>query len=429
MYDWSRAAPERDAPAPTPASEVPLEDQDSIRARVRDLVARHDPAGMTTREFLGHRFDAGIAWVHAPVGRGGLAASRALQPVVDDELEAAGVPRLNAARNPIGLGMAAPTVLAHGTDGQRDRLLRPLWTGEEVWCQLFSEPGAGSDLAGLATRAVRDEGGTSRASEAESGGAWVVNGQKVWTSLAHHARWAMLLARTDPDVPKHQGMTYFVVDMHAPGVEVRPLRQATGQAEFNEVFLTDVRVPDTMRVGDIGQGWTVATTTLMNERVAIGAAAAPREGGPVGDLMRLWRDRPDLRTPGLHHRLLRLWVRAEAARIGNERNRQASAAGKPGPEGSAAKLAYAAIAQDTTRLHLELTGPDALTYDDWTFRRSEMTGSGQVRCPGFHYLRTRANSIEGGSNEVLRGVIADRVLDLPREPRTDTKIPWKDVPR
>lgn len=394
-----------------------MEDHDSIRTRVRELVIRHDPAGMSQQEFLGHRYDAGLAWVHAPVGLGGLAASRALQQAVDDELEAAGVARLNAARNPIGLGMGAPTVLAHGTDAQRGRLLRPLWTGEEVWCQLFSEPGAGSDLAGLATRAVRD------------GDSWVVNGQKVWTSLAHHSRWAMLLARTDPDLPKHQGMTYFVVDMHAPGVEVRPLRQATGQAEFNEVFLTGVRVPDTMRVGELGQGWAVATTTLMNERVAIGAAAAPREGGPVGDLMRLWRERPDLRTPGLHHRLLRLWVRAEAARIGNERTRQASAAGKPGPEGSAAKLAYAAIAQETTRLHLELTGPDALTYDDWTFRRSEMTGSGQVRCTGFHYLRTRANSIEGGTNEVLRGVIADRVLDLPREPRTDTKLPWKDVPR
>ncbi|WP_436775956.1 acyl-CoA dehydrogenase family protein [Yinghuangia sp. YIM S09857] len=394
-----------------------MEDHDSIRSRVRALVARHDPAGLPQQEFLGYRFDAGLAWVHAPVGLGGLGASRALQRDVDDELEAAGVPRLNAARNPIGLGMGAPTVLAHGTGAQRERLLRPLWTGEEVWCQLFSEPGAGSDLAGLATRAVRD------------GDHWVVDGQKVWTSLAHHARWAMLLARTDPELPKHQGMTYFILDMHAPGVEVRPLRQATGQAEFNEVFLSDVRIPDSMRVGELGQGWTVATTTLMNERVAIGAAAAPREGGPVGDLMRLWRERPDLRTPGLHHRLLRLWVRAEAARIGNERTRQASAAGKPGPEGSAAKLAYAAIAQETTRLHLELTGPDALTYDDWTFRRSEMTGSGRVRCPGFHYLRTRANSIEGGTNEVLRGVIADRVLDLPREPRTDTKLPWKDVPR
>ncbi|GAA4981547.1 acyl-CoA dehydrogenase [Yinghuangia aomiensis] len=417
MYDWSGTAPEREAPAPGDATEGSLEDHDSIRARVRDLVARHDPGAMPQREFLGHRFDAGLAWVHAPEGLGGLGASRALQPVVEEELEAAGVPRLNGARNPIGLGMGAPTVLAHGTDEHRARFLRPLWTGEDVWCQLFSEPGAGSDLAGLATRAVRD------------GDDWVVNGQKVWTSLAHHARWAMLLTRTDPDALKHQGMTYFILDMRAPGVEVRPLRQATGQAEFNEVFLNDVRIPDTMRVAEPGQGWTVATTTLMNERVAIGAAAAPREGGPLGELMTLWRERPDLRTPGLHHRLVRLWARAEASRIGNERSRQASAAGKPGPEGSAAKLAYAALAQDTSRLHLELTGADALTYDDYTFRRSNMTGSGEVRCTGFHYLRTRANSIEGGTNEVLRGIIADRVLDLPREPRTDTRIPWKDIPR
>ena len=163
--------------------------------------------------------------------------------------------------------MGAPTVLTHGTEAQQERYLRPLFTCEEIWCQLFSEPGAGSDVAGLATRAVRD------------GDEWVVNGQKVWTTLAHTARWGMLVARTDPDVPKHQGMTYFIVDMHAPGVEVRPLRQITGDAEFNEVFFTDVRIPDEQRLDAVGAGWRVATTTLMNERVAIGGGvpAAPRD--------------------------------------------------------------------------------------------------------------------------------------------------------
>jgi alkylation response protein AidB-like acyl-CoA dehydrogenase len=393
-------------------------DEDDVRERVRELTRRHDPSTTDPVEFLGHRFDAGLAWVHFPVGCGGLGASRALQQVVEDELEAAGARPADPYRNPIGLGMGAPTVVAHGTDAHRARLLRPLWTGEEVWCQLFSEPGAGSDLAGLATRAVRD------------GDDWVVDGQKVWTSLAHHARWAMLLARTDPDVPKHAGLTYFFLDMTTPGVEVRPLRQATGQAEFNEVFLTGVRIPDTMRAGEVGQGWAVSNTTLMNERVAIGGGPAPREGGPIGSVARLWRENPGARTPGLHERVLRAWVDAEVARLANERIRQSLAAGLPGPEGSAAKIAFARINQDVTRLWLELTGEDGLTYDEWTMRRTELgatTGGG--RAPGYYYLRAKGNSIEGGTSEVLRGVIADRVLGLPREPRTDTKLPWKEIPR
>ncbi len=172
-------------------------------------------------------------------------------------------------RNPIGYGMGAPTLVAHGSDAQRARYLRPLFTGEEIWCQLFSEPGAGSDVASLATTAVRD------------GDEWIVNGQKVWTTLAHLSRWGMLIARTDPDAPKHKGMTYFVIDMQAPGVEVRPLRQMTGEAEFNEVFMTDVRIPDAERLGDVGEGWRVSLTTLMNERVSIGGAIPPREGGMI----------------------------------------------------------------------------------------------------------------------------------------------------
>jgi len=229
-----------------------------LRARVRAFCQPRDPASAGRAAFLSARFDAGLAAVHYPVGHGGRGLPRALQRVADEEFARAGAPRLDERRNVIGLGMAAPTIIAFGTEEQKARWLKPLWLADEIWCQLFSEPGAGSDLAGLATKAVRD------------GDEWVVNGQKVWTSLAHHAKWGLLLARTDPDVPKHPGLSYFIVDMHAPGVEVRPLRQATGEAEFNEVFLTDVRVPDADRLGDVGAGWKVANATLMNERVSIG---------------------------------------------------------------------------------------------------------------------------------------------------------------
>ncbi|PPK70970.1 acyl-CoA dehydrogenase family protein [Actinokineospora auranticolor] len=380
--------------------------------RVAALVAAHDPATTDRAAFLRARFDAGLAWVHFPEGLGGLAAPREAQREVDAALSAAGAPDNDPRRIGIGLGMAAPTILAHGTADQRRRFLRPLWTGEEVWCQLFSEPGAGSDLAALATRARRD------------GDDWVVTGQKVWTSSAHNARWAILLGRTDPDVPKHAGLTYFVCDMTAPGVDVRPLRQITGEAEFNEVFLSEVRVPDTDRLGDVGDGWRVARTTLMNERVAIGGRPVPREGGMVGVVARTWRDNPDRRTPDLHDRLVALWVRAEALRLAGIRLRT----GSPGPEGSAMKLAFAGIAQALSGLEVELLAEDGLRYDDWTERRPahvDYLGRGA----GYRYLRAKGNSIEGGTSEILRTIIAERVLGLPAEPRADKDLPWKDLPR
>ncbi|MEU7244015.1 acyl-CoA dehydrogenase family protein [Streptomyces sparsogenes] len=389
---------------------------DQLRHRVRRLLAEHPVATTDRLDFLRARFDAGLAWVHYPPGLGGLGAPRALQAVVDAELEAAGAPDNDPRRIGIGLGMAAPTILGFGTDEQRTRLLRPLWTGEEVWCQLFSEPGAGSDLAALATRAVRD------------GDTWVVDGQKVWTSSAHLARWAILIARTDPDLPKHRGVTYFVCDMTDPGVEVRPLRQITGEAEFNEVFLTGVRIPDSRRLGEVGEGWKVARTTLMNERVAIGGGRVPREGGMIGKLAGAWRERPELRTHDLHQRLLDLWVEAEAARLAGERLRQQLAIGQPGPEGSAMKLAFARLNQEISGLEVELLGEEGLLYDDWTQRRPELvdfTG----REAGYRYLRAKGNSIEGGTSEVLLNIIAERVLGLPPEPRSDKDVPWKDLPR
>jgi alkylation response protein AidB-like acyl-CoA dehydrogenase len=394
-----------------------LTSTEELRERVRAFLADHDPRETPKQDFLNARFDAGLAWVHYPEGLGGLGLSRSLQQVVDAEFAAAGSPGNDAEHNAIGLGMAAPTILAYGTDEQQKRWMRELWTGREIWCQLFSEPGAGSDLAALATRAVRD------------GDSWVVSGQKVWTSLAQLARRALLVTRTDPDVPKHQGLTYFAVDMTAPGVEVRPLRQITGEAEFNEVFLTEVRIPDTDRLGPVGEGWKVANATLMSERVNIGASrAAPREAGMIGPAAATWRSRPELRTPGLHDRLLRLWTDAEVARLAGERLRQQLAAGQPGPEGSAAKLVFARLNQDISGFEVELAAADGLRYDDWTMRRPEHSNF-FGRGPGYRYLRARGNSIEGGTSEILRNIIAERVLGLPAEPRVDKDVPWKDLPR
>ncbi len=385
------------------------------RRLVRAFLAAHDPAG-DRLEFLRARFDAGLAWVHFPAGLGGLDAPRALQGAVDAEFAAAGAPDNEPRRIGIGLGMAAPTILRYGTEEQKKRFLRPLWTGEEVWCQLFSEPGAGSDLASLGTRAVRD------------GDSWVVDGQKVWTSSAHNARWAILIARTDPGVPKHRGITYFVCDMTDPGVEVRPLRQITGEAEFNEVFLTGVRIPDAHRLGGIGDGWRVAQATLMSERVAIGGGAAEREGGMIGRAAATWRERPQVRTPELHDRLMRSWVAAEVARLTAERVRQQLAVGAPGPEGSGLKLAFARLNQEISGLELEMLGEDGLRYQDWTMTRPSVVDF-YGRDAGYRYLRAKGNSIEGGTSEILRNIIAERVLGLPAEPRTDKDVAWKDLPR
>jgi len=396
----------------------------SLQQRIKALLEERDPASTPRLDFLRAQFDAGLAWVHFPVGLGGLDAPREQQRIVDEALASAGAPDNDPHRIGIGLGMAAPTILAHGTDEQRRRFLRPLWTGEEVWCQLFSEPGAGSDLAGLATKAVRESPGAE-------GCDWIVTGQKVWTSMAHEARWAILIARTDPAVPKHKGLTYFVCDMTDPGVEVRPLRQITGEAEFNEVFLTGVRIPDSLRLGPVGAGWAVAQTTLMNERVAIGGGAQPREGGVIGVVAKAWRDRPELRTAAAHDTLLDLWVQAEAARLTATRLRQQLAEGQPGPEGSAAKLAFARLNQEISGFEVDLLGEEGLRYDDWTSERWTTDRPTTVdfagRSAGYRYLRAKGNSIEGGTSEILRNIIAERVLGLPPEIRVDKDVAWKDL--
>jgi alkylation response protein AidB-like acyl-CoA dehydrogenase len=386
-----------------------------LRGRVQALLDEHDPASSDPREFLAARFDAGLAWVHFPRGSGGLDLPRSFQSQVETDLTAAGAPLGGGEHNGIGMGMAAPTIAAFGSPEQQRKFLRPLFTGEHVYCQLFSEPGAGSDLAGVSTRAVRD------------GDDWIVNGQKVWTSGAQNAQMAILVARTDPTVPKHQGLTYFVCDMTDGGVEVRPLRQITGEAEFNEVFLTDVRVPDANRLGPEGGGWKVATTTLNNERVAIGSMAGRvRETGMIGKVAQAWRAEPRLRNPAMHDELMRLWVEAEVARLTGLRLRQRLTAGQPGPEGAGMKVTFALLAQAISGFEIELHPESGLRYDDWTMRQPEgvdFTG----REPGYRYLRARGNSIEGGTSEILRNTIAERILGLPPEHRVDKDVAFKDL--
>jgi alkylation response protein AidB-like acyl-CoA dehydrogenase len=393
-----------------------------IRELTRRLVADVAPGDVDQFTFRGEQFDRGLALVQFPEGLGGLGLeSRRLQTVVDEELRAAGVPYHDLSVNPIGIGMGAPVVLTYASDEQKKRLLRPMYTGEEIWCQLFSEPGAGSDVAGLSTRAVRD------------GDEWIVNGQKVWTTLAHVSRWGMLVARTDPEQPKHKGMTYFLLDMEAEGVEVRPLHQITGEAEFNEVFFDDVRIPHDRVFGEVGNGWSAAVTTLMNERVALGGGV-PRKGtGPIGDLVRLWNERKDsldaATMPVARDRVTELWCRAEALRLTNWRARDGSKSGNPGPEGSVGKLMSAEMNQHIYETCMDLLGPEALVYEAG-YERKRPDG---LRGPGLHirysFLRARANTIEGGTSEVMRNILGERVLGLPGDVRIDKGVAWSEVPR
>jgi alkylation response protein AidB-like acyl-CoA dehydrogenase len=386
-----------------------------ILRRVDELLAAHPPAETAPKTFLEAQFDAGLAWVHFPEGAGGLGLAPKLQRIVDTALYEAGAPAPDATRNIIGMGMAAPTIAVHGTPEQRVRYLRPLFSGEEIWCQLFSEPGSGSDLASLASRAVRD------------GDEWVVNGQKVWTTLAHIARFGLLVARTDPELPKHLGLTYFICDMQAPGVDVRPLRQMTGDAEFNEVYLTDVRLPDDARLGGEGEGWRVSMTTLMNERVSIGGGRAKRGSGAIAVAVDTWKSTGS-QDPVKREALMKLWVAAEVNRLTNIRAGQMRRVGTPGPEGSVAKLTFAELNQSISELCVDLMGAEGQLYTDYDSPRRESVGffTGD---PRYFFLRSRANSIEGGTSEVLRNILGERVLGLPGEPRTDKDLPWRDVPR
>ena len=387
---------------------------------IDQLVEEFPPTTSDPIAFLGEQFDRGLAWVHFPVGLGGLGGSPTDQLQVLRRMSQLGAPSA-LGRNVIGYGMIAPTIATVGSDWQKQRFLRPLFTGEEIWCQLFSEPGAGSDVATLSMRAERD------------GDEWILNGQKVWTTLAHESAFGLIIARTNPDVPKHRGITAFLVDMHAKGVEVLPLYQATGEAEFNECFFTDVRVPDTMRIGDVGEGWGVSITTLMNERVSIGGTVPPRGSGLIGEALKIWRQRwsgrQDAHSMAVRSELLQSWVRNEVARLTNWRASDLRKAGTPGPEGAVAKLAFAEENQKTSELCVDLMGAEGMlygsNYPQVRPKESAMSGGDMRKA----FIRMRANSIEGGTSEVMRNIIGERVLGLPGEPRNDKDVAWKDVPR
>ena len=383
------------------------------------LLAEFDPKKVDNITFRGARFDAGLAWVHFPSGHGGLDMRPDLNRHVEERLRAAGA----AAQDPATffIALAGPTIATHGSEEVKKRFLRPMFTGEEKWCQLFSEPGAGSDFAGLGTKAIRD------------GDEWIINGQKVWNTLAHLADWGMLVTRTDPDAPKHKGMTYFALDMHAPGVEVRPLRQITGEAEFNEVYMTDVRVPDAHRVGEVGEGWRAALTTLMNERSAIGGGGGgnAKRRGPIDETIKIWKEKPaDQRNNADKDKMMHLYCASEALRFTVMRGAQAAKAGNPGPEGSISKLMSADFNKKVTEFTLNLMGADAMVDYDFTFRRPDtLSVDGSFGGPRHSFLRVRANSIEGGTSEIMRNILGEQVLGLPGEPRVDKDISWSKVPR
>ena len=397
------------------ATEVLSAEEIHVAELTDQLIAQHPPASTAAIAFLGAQFDLGLAWVHFPVGHGGLGVSPKFQKIVNEKIARAGGPN-SYARNPIGYGMCGPTVVEWGTDEQKVRYLRPLFTGEEIWCQLFSEPGSGSDFAGLSAKGVKD------------GDEWIVNGQKVWTTLAHLSKWGLLVVRTDAEAVKHAGLTAVVVDMHGPGVEVRPLRQMTGEAEFNEVYFTDTRIPVSETLGNSGDGWRVSLTTLMNERVAIGGAIPQKGSGPIREAVKLWEKLPaDRKDSATKDKLMKLWIRSEIARLTNIRAGQNRKMGVPGPEGSIGKMASAELNKETYELCIELLGAEGMLYGSYEMVRPDTAMSFDSLPKAF--LRARANSIEGGTSEVMRNILGERVLGLPGDVRVDREMPWSKVPR
>lgn len=368
------------------------------------------------RRYQKAKFDAGFAGINWPTDLGGQGLGHIEKITFEAEEMKHGFPNVYFG---ISLGMPVPVLMQFGPDRDfvKEHVLKAL-QGEEIWCQLFSEPSGGTDLAGLRTRAETD------------GNGWKINGQKVWTSWAQYSDYGVIVVRTDPTVAKHKGLTYFVVDMHGPGVETRPLRQLTGQAEFNEVYFTDARIPDTHRLGEVGNGWNVAMTTLMNERTALGGSGSRRGAGTIADATGLWASRPHRHTPVLRDRLTQLWLRSEAQRLTSERSRASAGVGGPGPEGSIGKLVGAELNQHIYQWCMDFLGPEGLLYhgygDGSREERDDRDWQGPIQQ---RFLRSRANTIEGGTSEVMRNILGERILGLPGDLRADSGMPWKEIPR
>jgi alkylation response protein AidB-like acyl-CoA dehydrogenase len=378
--------------------ELPSED-DPRRAEVRAWLAEHpNPSG---RELA----DSGYVVPHWP-RPWGLDADPLTQLVIEDELKRA---KVQKPINPIGTGHCGPILVMHGTEDQKARFIPPMLSGDEIWCQLFSEPGAGSDLASVGTRAQRD------------GDEFVVNGQKIWTSLAHDAQFGILLARTDPDAPKHEGLSYFIVDMRTPGIEIRPIVDASGWHNFNEVFFTDARIPSDALIGEENGGWGLARETLANERVTLSREGAQWGWGPTAqDLIKLVREQGGAPDRLSRDKLVRLYIDGEILRIYGLRTVAAAISGQPGPMASVRKALADPHGQDVFRLANELAGAAGMLND-----------AGPVGTPGGWwaqgFLFSPALTIGGGTSEVLRNVIGERILGLPRDPDPDAGRPWREV--
>src|SRR5215211_3968021 len=363
--------------------------RDEVRAWLQENHPGEEPEGEQAkfefrRAWQAKLHQAGWAGISWPKEYGGRGATLIEQAIFSEEMARSKAP---SPANVLGLVMGGPVVIAHGTEDQKERFLEPILSAEEIWCQGFSEPESGSDLASLKTRAKREDGG------------WRISGQKVWTTFAHAAKWCMLLARSDAEAPRHKGLTYFICDMEQDEIDVRPLRQITGEAEFNEIFFEDAYVPDENLIGGVGNGWMVGITTLMHERAGLGAASAVALRRDLDDLVALIRQRALADDPVIRDRVARLHIAAEALRLGGLRTlTQTMRTGIPGPEGSLAKWQWADANQALTELATEVLGPEGLERSEWSYK----------------FLRSRANSIEGGTTEVMKNIIAERVLGLPR---------------